>query len=230
MGQGTTDSTNWWMDWRGNTYGWIAWLDGTCKYVYDNNMGSLDWSGLNDPDGYRWWSSSTDIANGVYTLLNPSQTAMFQWSWHLLGSNAMANGTFQVVPYMAQGMALDANGAGTTNGTNVDIWSNANQTNESWIVTNMGSNWFKIQPSYDTALALDVYGSGTANNTNVDLWADNGGANQRWSVVSVANGFWIAPENAPTMALNDYGQGSTNGSNVEIWTWGGENASIWLFK
>jgi hypothetical protein len=94
----------------------------------------------------------------------------------------------------------------------------------------MGSNWFKIQPSYDTALALDVYGSGTANNTNVDLWADNGGANQRWSVVSVANGFWIAPENAPTMALNDYGQGSTNGSNVEIWTWGGENASIWLFK
>jgi hypothetical protein len=56
------------------------------------------------------------------------------------GGSTLANGTYQLTPSYITGSSLDANGAGTANGTNVDIWANAGGSNQEWVFTNEGGN------------------------------------------------------------------------------------------
>jgi hypothetical protein len=177
--------------------------------------------------------SDTSVANGTtyyYKVSAVNANGESGYSNEASALPALPNGTYQLTPACATGARLDAAAFGTTNGTNVDIWTSNGGSNQKWTFTNMGSGWYKIQPSYSTTLSLEVYGQGAANGTNVDLWADWGGTNQRWSVNAVTGGYELTPENAAGQALNVNGGGSANGTNVQIWQYGGESASIWTLQ
>ena len=74
---------------------------------------------------------------------------------------------------------LDANGRGTTNGTQVIIWDCNGQTNQQWNVNSNGTI-----TGVQSGLCLDANGAATANGTKIILWACNGQANQQWSLRS----------------------------------------------
>jgi hypothetical protein len=180
-------------------------------------------------------TSVVDDTTYYYTIeavnANGTSPGSLEVSATPVGPANLANGVYQLTPNCSTGSRLDANGWGTTNGTNVQIWAATGGSNQKWTFTNMGNGWYKIQPSYSTTLSLEVSGQGTTNGSNVDLWADWGGANQRWGVYTLSNGFWLAPENAPSMALNVNGAGTANGTNVQIWQFGPtDSASLWTIQ
>ncbi|MEV0569805.1 ricin-type beta-trefoil lectin domain protein [Dactylosporangium sp. NPDC050588] len=73
------------------------------------------------------------------------------------------------------GLCVDVPGAGTTNGTAVNLWNCNGGTNQSWSLT--PSRQLQV---YGTK-CVDVNGGGTANGTLVQLWECNGSAAQVWS-------------------------------------------------
>jgi alpha-galactosidase len=73
-------------------------------------------------------------------------------------------------------MCLDADHAGTTNGTRVLSWPCGGQDNQKWTFGQDGS----IR-NVHSGLCLDVEGAATANGTHAILWTCNGQANQNWA-------------------------------------------------
>ena len=71
---------------------------------------------------------------------------------------------------------LDANGAGTANGTAVIIWDCNGQTNQQWSLNANGTHHRRRR-----GLCLDVPTAPRANGTKLVIWSCNGGANQRWT-------------------------------------------------
>ena len=72
---------------------------------------------------------------------------------------------------------LDANGAGTSNGTQAIIWDCHGGTNQQW---NLNANG--TITGVQSGLCLDANGAGTANGTKLILWSCNGGTNQQWNL------------------------------------------------
>ena len=71
---------------------------------------------------------------------------------------------------------LDADHAGTTNGTKVMLWACNGQANQQW---NLNANG--TVTNRQSGLCLDAAGAGVANGTPVQLWSCNGAANQKWA-------------------------------------------------
>jgi hypothetical protein len=70
-------NVDFWWHWEQGTPQDVSFLTGTCAYVYDNAMGSIQWSGVNDVDSYRWFWSSSNL-----TETRSDVQGMFRWSWH----------------------------------------------------------------------------------------------------------------------------------------------------
>jgi hypothetical protein len=92
----------------------------------------------------------------------------------------VGSGHFKLTPQHATSKALDVNGAGTADGTKIQIWADNGTSAQRWRILDMGGGFFKLQPQCAPNSTLDVQSSGTANGTIVHLWTDNGSDAQRW--------------------------------------------------
>jgi hypothetical protein len=130
------------------------------------------------------------------------------------------SGAYKLNPQNAPGTCLDVYGAGTSPGTNVDIWNCNGGGNQSFNFVSQGNGIYEIQPSYATGLCLDVYGGGnSAPGTKVDVWSCTGGSNQKWSLISDGGNIYeFAPQNASGLRLDVSGAGTSNGTQVDVWT------------
>jgi hypothetical protein len=70
-------NVNFWWQWQQGTEVDVSYLTGTCAYVFDNNIGSIAWSGVNDVDSYRWYNSNSNL-----TETRTDVQGMFRYSWH----------------------------------------------------------------------------------------------------------------------------------------------------
>ncbi|MFD7974534.1 endo-1,4-beta-xylanase [Streptomyces sp. NPDC059071] len=107
---------------------------------------------------------------------------------------------------VASGRCLDVPGAGTTDGTQVQLWDCHSGTNQQW--------------TYTAAGELRVYGSkcldaaGTGNGAKVQIYSCWGGDNQKWrlnsdgSVVGVQSG----------LCLDAVAAGTANGTLIQLYS------------
>ncbi|MFE0734741.1 endo-1,4-beta-xylanase [Streptomyces sp. NPDC058855] len=113
---------------------------------------------------------------------------------------------------VASGRCLDVPGAGTADGTQVQLWDCNSRTNQQW--------------SYTAAGELRVYGdkcldaAGTANGAKVQIYSCWGGDNQKWrlnsdgSIVGVQSG----------LCLDAAAGGTANGTLIQLYScWNGTN-------
>ncbi|MFD4791830.1 ricin-type beta-trefoil lectin domain protein [Streptomyces sp. NPDC058459] len=110
---------------------------------------------------------------------------------------------------------MDVNGASSTNGTAVQLWS-CNTSDAQW--------WTRGSDGTIRALGkcLDVTGLGTANGTKVEIWDCNGGANQQWQPY---NGGYRNPVSG--RCLDDPGFATADGTRLEIWDCNGGANQQW---
>jgi hypothetical protein len=119
-------------------------------------------------------------ANGSVIEQQPIMgTADQHW---LLMATATA-GTYQIVNAQSQ-TCLDVNGASTSDGATVWIWSCGTATSQQWILKSAGSNFYNIVNG-NSMSCLDLSNGGTAPGTAIFQYKCNGGTNQEWFFTQV---------------------------------------------
>ncbi|MCW3097882.1 MAG: gluconolactonase [Chthonomonadaceae bacterium] len=127
-------------------------------------------------------------------------------------------GAYALIPASAPGMALEAVGSGTGEGTVVSIGRPTGMANQKWIITPKSNNLYSIRPAYSTTLVLAAAKGGKANGTQVVLETDRGQAWQLWALKKTDNGAYnLIPSHAPEQGLDDFGGKQTPGSRQDLW-------------
>ena len=115
---------------------------------------------------------------------------------------------------------LDDPDFSATDGTQQDIWTCNDGSNQIWTHTSSG------QLTVTTGGAtncLDVAGQSTTPGAVVDIWPCNGQTNQEWTVNS--NGTITGVQSG--LCLDVVGQGTANGTDVDVWTCNGQSNQQW---
>jgi hypothetical protein len=177
--------------------------------------------------------SSGSLAN---TTLGSSQGAQAWFQWLATyaeqggsGSSPVANGTYKIVNRNS-GMGMDASGAGTANGTQIQQWGYYGGSNQKWTVTDTGGGQYNII-GVASGRAIDVNGGGTANGTKVQLYDYYGGSNQKFTITATSSGYYrITPTSSTGSCLEVSGSSTADGALVQQYNWSGGNNQQWIFQ
>jgi len=103
-------------------------------------------------------------------------------NWVFSNVGVVPSGNYNIASQIGGGWCLDVAGAGTANGTRVQIWQ-CNGTNaQSWRVVQHSAGGFELRPANAPNSCLDVTGVSTTDGTQLQIWTCGGGANQRWGI------------------------------------------------
>lgn len=197
--------------------------NGAASNLYVTNKGWDNWSiatarvNLNAGNNKVRFAHGTGYAElDCFDILSPVTRA-----------GSILSGSVYKLINTGSGNALDVSGAGTANGTNVQIWQDLNNGAQEWQIVSLGDGTYKlVNPS--SGKALDVDGALTANGTNVQIWQDfNGGIAQKWTITNVGGGSFKLINPNSGRALDVDNGGTANGTNVRIWDDNGSNAQKW---
>jgi hypothetical protein len=144
-------------------------------------------------------------------------------------SSGLGNGTYKLIARHS-GKAMDANGYGTANGTQIQQWSYTSGANQKWTVTDTGGGNYKIIGVH-SGKAIDINNWGTGNGTKVQLWDYSGGSNQTFKFSGTDSGnYRITPNSATGSCLDVNGYSTADGAVVQLWQWTGGNNQQWSFQ
>lgn len=148
------------------------------------------------------------------------------------GNGVVANGTYRVLARHSA-KALDVNGHGTADGSNVLQWTYGGGNNQRWTLTHLGNNVYQIM-GVESGKALEVASTSTANGTNVDIRTYTGANNQRWTITATSSGYFrLSPVSSGNSCLDVNGNSTADGANVQQWTCSGttgSNNQQWIFQ
>ncbi|WP_327350723.1 ricin-type beta-trefoil lectin domain protein [Streptomyces sp. NBC_01304] len=114
------------------------------------------------------------------------------------------------------GKCLDVAGAGSADGTAVQLYDCNGTAAQQWTVGSDGT----IRA---LGKCLDVTGNATANGAKVQLWSCGGSANQKWTVTAARD--IVNPQ--ADKCLDVTGNSSANGSRAQIWSCTGAANQKW---
>ncbi|MBQ4050527.1 MAG: RICIN domain-containing protein [Oscillospiraceae bacterium] len=146
--------------------------------------------------------------------------------WQYDGNNSAAqyfrfdavvpeNGVYELSPKCAPGSVLDADGAGTGNGVNIQIWGRANVDQQKVFISRIGnSNYFTVTFCH-SGKRLDVAGPSKADDANVHQWEAHSGDSQKWAFCYRGNGYYMLQNVYSGKMLDVYCAWSHNGNNVQ---------------
>lgn len=145
------------------------------------------------------------------------------------GGGPIADGTYRIVARHS-GLALEVQGAGTANGSQIAQYTYFGNNHQRWIVTHRGNGQYSII-GVQSGRALDISNSSTANGTKVQLYDYWGGNNQKFTFTATSGGYYrITPVNAPSSCLDVAGVSTSPGALVHLWTYGGGNNQQWILQ
>ena len=148
---------------------------------------------------------------------------------HTIGGAAtIPNGTYKIVNRNS-GLALDAQGQLTANGTPVVQYAYAGGNNQKWILTSLGGDTYKIV-GVQSGKALDVNGQSLADGAKVQLYTDNGGSNQKWVITPTSGGYYTVKSVQSSKVMDVEGNVTTPGALLQQWTGNGGNNQQWAFQ
>jgi lysophospholipase L1-like esterase len=142
--------------------------------------------------------------------------------------NALTNGTYKLINRNS-GLALDAKGQHTTNGTPIQQYAYNAGDNQKWTVSNLGNGQYKII-GVQSGRSLDVKGQSTANGAIIQLYDDNGGDNQKWVITPTSGGYDTVQGVQSGKMMEVLGSATTNGAAVDQWSGSGGNNQQWSFQ
>ena len=198
-----TDTQNWMIKDAGDGYYYLVNSNGLYMDVYG---GSSD-NGTN----VQGWKGNGSIAQ--------------KWKFLPTTQQAVANGNYRIASAMDLSRGVDVSGAGTANGTNVQMWQYTNVPQQQFSFTYEGNGYYTIRALH-SGKALDLYGGYSAAGTNVQQYECNGTNAQKWMVKDAGNGY-VYLVSATGLYLDANGASSANGTNIQGWTGNGTVAQLW---
>jgi len=132
-----------------------------------------------------------------------------------LGTGASAAGPTGESVSGITGDCLDVNGASSTDGTAVQLWTCDQSAAQTWTAYSDGS-------LRALGKCLDATGAATTDGTKVELWDCNGGGNQVWQAY---NGGYL--NLASGKCLDDTSANTTLGTQLQLYDCNGTAAQMW---
>jgi len=142
------------------------------------------------------------------------------------GGGTLANGTYTLTPQNATALRLDDEGARTTTGNGIDIYSANGTAAQNWAASNTG-----VTPAgyynFSTEGAYCLTASGTASGSAVVLDPCVGSSAQAWEAVKSGNNYNFHPADSTANCLDVRGAGTASGTVVQVYACNGTNAQNW---
>jgi hypothetical protein len=135
-----------------------------------------------------------------------------------LGSASSALSTVDTyeIQGVDSGRCLDVAGAGTADGTDVQLWDCHKGGAQQFKLEDQGSGYFRIRNT-NSNKCLEVSGSSTANGGQIKIWTCGTGANQKFRVTEAYGQAVLQAQNSNLFVEAD-GWGTANGTNVQQWS------------
>jgi len=165
-----------------------------------------------------------------------AQVQSFYWDPHTIClSPGVWNGQYKMIARNS-GLALDAYGLGTADGTQLGQYAYGGGANQKWAVCYIGNGQY-IFGNQNAAKPLDVIGSGGAG-TFTELYSLNTANNQRWVLTYTdSNNYRVSPAYNTALALDVYGAAtgnynpaSGNNGRIDVYSWFGTTNQQWSFQ
>ncbi len=143
-------------------------------------------------------------------------TDWFGSTWQVPASDAtVAGGLYRLT--VPGGKSLDVAGAGTSDGTDVQIWAGNTSGAQYWQITYLNNGFYSLK-NYSSGKYLDVAGGGKSNGTDVRIWSGNGSCAQQWAIMANSGGYALVSA-CSGLALDVWASAvNTDGANVQIYT------------
>jgi chitinase len=124
------------------------------------------------------------------------------------------------------GSCMDAQGGGTTNGTQIQEWTCNGTGAQSFQLEDAGNGVFYILNTQANK-CVDVQARGTADGTKIQLWDCNQSPAQTFILQDAGNGFVSFVNTNSNKCLDVEGDNPADGTVVQLYDCNGTNAQIW---
>ncbi|EHI75315.1 N-acetylmuramoyl-L-alanine amidase sle1 [Streptococcus criceti] len=129
----------------------------------------------------------------------------------------ISDGDYHIVLASNPEFGIDVSGAGSANGTNIQLYRNTTFDNQIFTVSFLGDGFYKLVHKA-TGKALDVNAGSTKNGTNVQLWESNGTEAQQWVIKqSSGNNTYEIVSRRNGLVLDVANGTVANNSNLQVY-------------
>lgn len=145
-------------------------------------------------------------------------------------TNAISSGsTYTITPACATGSALDVQGWGTDNGTNIQIWSSTGGNNQKFKAILVSNGYYTFY-DVNSGKVLDVSCGIALSGINIQLYEYNGTAAQLWRLIDAGGGYYYLQSKInPSYYLDVNGAGNSDGTNIQLYKGNGSAAQKFKF-
>lgn len=146
-----------------------------------------------------------------------------------VGTKTIANGTYEIVAKIASNMILDVSGGATNDGTNVQIWADANEFQQKFEATYIGNGNYKIICK-KSGKALTVSETGTEYSSNVFQSTYKETSNQLWRIERKKDTEYYIVSEYNGRYLDVAGGSKENGANIRVYVPNFSDSQTFIFE
>jgi len=191
------------------TQHWVITKNSTGGYTISNsNFLNLTVAGGKTANGTNIELSLGVDNNSVRFHLTPTAEGV--------SKQLKATGYYYITSAMDENYTLDLSGAGTSNGTNIQLYQKNYTKAQKWYLSYNGDGYYTITASLDRSKAMDVDNGYTVDGTNVHLYSSNNSYAQQWVLKDAGDDCFYLVSNSNGLYL-DVDQGTAdNRNNIEM--------------
>jgi len=205
---------------------------------------------IRDRDGYAFsgWNTARDGGGMAYNAGAPyteDADVTLYAQWKTAGkemaygyARAVPDGEYQIVAYRNPGYMLDIDGndVPASDGSNVQLYSNENRPQDTFLLTYDSSDGCYSIIQKDTQMSLDVVDAAVTEGANVQMYHWHDVSAQKWAISWVGDvgngiGYRIQSKcNGLSLDIVNGGSDSVyvNGTNVRMWPGNNSQAQSWM--
>ena len=174
-------------------------------------------------------SKIEDGSNIQINFESKKDNQKFSFSEVQIGTRTVKDGTYEITTGVASNMLVDVSSGSSLDGTNVQIWADANENQQKFIITYIGSGNYKIICKR-TKKALTVAKTGTAYFSSVYQSTYTGDANQLWIIKKANDGKYYIISKYNYRYLDVAGANTANGTDIRVHQPNYTNAQTFLLE
>jgi aryl-phospho-beta-D-glucosidase BglC (GH1 family) len=178
-------------------------------------------TGLTASTAYSFTVEATDAAGTSAASSTLSVTTSASG-----GGGSITNGTYVVIPQNATALRLDDEGAKTTTGNGIDVYTANSTAAQNWAFSNTGV----VPAGYYNISTLGAYcltASGTASGSAAVLDPCVGSTAQAWEAVQSGSNYTFHPASNTALCLDVAAAGTASGTLVQVYTCNATAAQSW---
>jgi predicted alpha-1,6-mannanase (GH76 family) len=180
---------------------------------------NLTWNG---------WAQATPINSSALPTHYVSALAMLQFTPAINpASGSLANGTYKIIN-RASGLALDAAGGGTANGTALIQYGYNGGNNQRWILTGLGNRQYSLR-NVGSGRSIDVNAASVVPGTAAILYDYQGSSNQKVTLGSPASGYYSLFFQHDYQVLDVSANSTSPSAAILQWGYNGGSNQQWQF-